>query len=370
MILQGASAVFLITLGLGQLGAIWWGLRGASLTGPYRRLGYGVGMGLLLGGITLLPATPYVLLWVPVAALLSLLVLLLGGAYIAPPPHPDTLFTAKHPLHGGCRAVNIPDGDDFMPAYLLTPSDKDLSEKGNAVCIVPGAGDNKTFFKWRLVETLLRAGLTVLSIDPHGHGDYRHRPLVYPACLSIVPSAVQFLRSQPGVDRVALIGVSLGGAMVLKALAEQSKSRPPFVEALVVVATPLQINYTTTLFYREAWYTLFRSPSLSLLKDATLKQIWQSWSTGGHQSRHTLFELFTLLRPSESIKQLNGIPILLVYSQADAVAPLSHAQSMLQVAPHASLVKSKKASHVMLTLMPQVNMQLTAWLKTQFTISD
>ncbi len=364
MILQTLLTTTLITLGLGQLSATWWRLPGISLVGNRWKLGYALGGGLILLGAITLPATLSVILLTPIAGILALLLLLWGGSYLAPPPHPDSLFSPQHPAHGGCRSVQIPDGQDqdLMPGLLLSPPKSSSQPKvgTQAVVIIPGAGDTKTFFKWRLVQALLETDITVLTIDPHGHGDYRHRPLVYPDCLSVVASAVEYLRTQPDIEQVGLIGLSLGGAITIKALAQQP-TLP--VDRIVIVATPTHLIYTKALYYQEAWRIFYRSPSLFLFKDATLKQIRASWQSGGFSSRHTLTELFSLLQPLDDVSHLKDIPLLLVYSQRDAIAPPLQAQAMLQSTPWATFIESKKASHVMLTLMPSLNSQIADWLQ-------
>jgi len=233
------------------------------------------------------------------------------------------------------------------------------------VCIVPGAGDTKISFKWRLVQTLLAHGLTVLTIDPPGHGEYRRRALAYPDCLRIVPAAVQFLRAQPEITRVGLVGISLGGAIAINALAEQVKSGTRLVEALVIFATPTQVNYGRKLFYRELWNTLYGAPVLWLLREASVRQLRESWNSGGYRSKHSLAELFKLLNPQKNIEVLKALPILLIYSQRDAVAAPGQAQMMRQTAPHACFIESKKASHVTLTLMPEINDYAARWLREQ-----
>jgi pimeloyl-ACP methyl ester carboxylesterase len=351
-------SVFLITLGLGQLISTHWRLHGASLVGPNRLAGYGLGMLLLLAGALLLPTTWTVLWWTLPAGPLAVVLLLWGGSFIMPPPHPNQLFEPNHPAHAGCHRVQIPDGDDLIPGLLLFPPRRD----GPAVCIVPGAGDSKTFFKWRLVQAMLAEGLTVLTIDLPGHGDYRHRLLTYPDCLSTVPAAIEFLREQPGVTQVGLAGISLGGAIAIQSLVDNPAVKSE-VKALVVLETPICLNYNRALFYRELWHTLYGAPVMSLLTEASVKQIWQSWHSGGYRSRHTTGELIALLNPLQNIRYLKDIPLLLVYSRRDRIAPLEMAQAMRQAAPQAAFIESKKASHVMLTLMPEVNRQVARWLK-------
>ncbi|MBN1992274.1 MAG: alpha/beta fold hydrolase [Anaerolineae bacterium] len=378
-----ALAVFLITLGLGQLISTTWGLRGVSLVGANRLAGYGLGFLLLLVGAMTVPARWSVLGWTPIAGPLAVMILLAGGSFIAPPPHPNLLFAPDHPAHAGCRAVQIPDGDNMIPGLLLWPLSPANSPRGEgieekdkragcpAVCIVPGAGDTKTFFKWRLVKALLAEGLAVLTIDMPGHGDYRYRSLAYPQCLSTIPAVIKFLRQQPGVTRVGLIGISLGGAMAIKSLVENGTAEAgagTLLDALVVLETPVHLrHYRRTLFYQELWRTLYQSPVLSLLREASVKQIWQEWRSGGYFSRHTTAELFGLLQPLENISRLKQIPLLLIYSGYDQIAPPAMARAMHQAAPQAAFIQAKKASHVMLTLLSEINRQVAWWLREQLT---
>jgi pimeloyl-ACP methyl ester carboxylesterase len=370
----GAVAVFFITLGLGQVASTALRFRGASLVGASRWAGFSLGIGLIILGAILLPQNFLVLLWVPPMGIITMVLLLLAGSLILPPPHPNSFFVPDAPDHGGCCSVQIPDGDGYVPGLLLFPRCATVEEKetssassvaakietGTAVCIVHGAGDTKISFKWRLIEKLIAEGFTVLTIDLPGHGDNRDRPLVYPDSLSAVPAALRFLRAQRGVKRVGLIGVSLGGAMAIRALADHG-SPASLIDALVILATPVELKYTNTLFYREMWNTCYQAPLVSLLREITVKQLRESWYSGGYRSRHNTSELFQLLRPLDYIRQLKAIPILLVYSRADLVAPPDQARSMRQAAPHADFIEAKKASHVALILMPEIIDQISKW---------
>jgi pimeloyl-ACP methyl ester carboxylesterase len=113
------------------------------------------------------------------------------------------------------------------------------------------------------------------------------------------------------------------------------------------------------------WKTCYRAPLLSLLRETTVKQLRESWYSGGYRSRHNTSQLFDLLQPLEHIGALKHTPILLVYSRDDGVAPPDQAQAMRQAAPHADFIEAKKASHVALVLMPEITHQIAAWLKKQ-----
>lgn len=331
--------------------------------GPSRWAGYLAGAGLLLVGAWLLPPSLSALWWALVVGPVAVAVLLLAGSYIWPPPDPELLFTPDHPAHNDCRKVRIPDDEAEIPGILLTPKEAGAA----AVCLVHGAGDSKTSFKWRLAGALLAEGLTVLTIDLPGHGDYRHQPLSYPEVLATIPASLRFLRAQPQIEHVGVVGISLGGAVAIRSLVEANDSGTNLGDALVVLETPIQVTYSHRLFYRELWNTLHGVPVLSLLRETTVRQIWQAWRRGGYRSRHTTGVLFELLDPLEHIRHLQHLPLLLVYSRRDLVAPPSHASAMRRAVPHATFIETKKASHVTLTLLSDINAQVAVWLSEQLS---
>lgn len=368
--MQTLVSVFFITLGIGQLIASYQCWRAVSLVGASRWWGYSVG-GLLLvlgaGGMIrlTLPEGVWALGWVLLTGPLTLGILFISGSFIKSPPHPDRFFSPNYLEHGGCERLNISDGAEEIPAFLLYPLPEKQTEA--AVCLVHGSGDSKSSFKWRLVRALLAEGITVLTIDLPGHGDYQHRLLAYPDCLSTIPAALQFLCAQPGVNRLGLVGISLGGAIALKTMATAEGAIGADVKALVILETPLQIAYNRMLVYREMWATL-RAPIMSLFREMSLRQIRQSWQQGAIRSRHSTNEIFDLLNALASIGQINKeTPILLVYSRRDPIAPAIFGVRLQAAAPQAELVVVPNASHVTLTLMPTVNRQVAKWVRGHLT---
>jgi pimeloyl-ACP methyl ester carboxylesterase len=135
----------------------------------------------------------------------------------------------------------------------------------------------------------------------------------------------------------------------------------------VALETPVHLQYSRALFYGEMWRTYYGAPVLSLLREIIGRQMWQSWRTGGYRSRHNTAELIDLLRPLEYISRLKEMPILIVYSRRDLVAPPAAALALRQAAPQATLLEAKKASHVTLTLIPEINRQVACWLREQLS---
>ncbi len=389
--MQTFTSLFLICFGITQLSATLFGRRALSFIGPSLWLGWGVGlMGLLGGGVGLLTVAESLTGWIPFVAVLLISPLvtflsLLCGSWIVPPPHPDEIFSTRHPDHAGCHRVTIPDpsvelaetpaNQTGIPAYLLTPH----SPRGGAVCIVPGSGDNKVGFKWRLVRALLKQGLTVLTLDPPGHGEYRHRPMSHPDCLSIISAALDFLHRQPQVNRIGIIGISMGGALTLNALANGRRDRPVRLakpdmsneaelpstnspHVLVIVATPTVLRFNRHILRREIWQAL-RAPVLDLFSEISVRQMRQSWLRGGLRSRQNGFELFRRFAPLDSLAKLPpSLPTLLIYGRRDPIAPPEMGQAMHAAAPHTELRLVNQASHVTLTLMNDVAQQIATWL--------
>jgi hypothetical protein len=139
-------------------------------------------------------------------------------------------------------------------------------------------------------------------------------------------------------------------------------------DALVVAGTPTHLeDYSRKLFYCELWRTVYGSPMLSLLQEMSIKQVRQYWKSGGYHSNHTTTELFALLNPLENIRKIEPLPLLLVYSNRDCVAPPEMARAMFEAAPQAMLTQDKRASHVMLTLAYSVDRQIARWLGEQLS---
>jgi pimeloyl-ACP methyl ester carboxylesterase len=206
----------------------------------------------------------------------------------------------------------------------------------------------------------------VLTIDLPGHGDYRQRPLVYPDCLSAIPAALRFLRAQPGLEQVGLVGISLGSALAMASLAQYPdlpglQGRP--VDALAALETPVALKYSRGLRYGEMWHA-YRAPVLSLWREVSARQLRQSWFTGGYTSRHkNTAEVIELLNPLENIAHLGQMPILLVHGVRDSIAPAAAGRALQQAAPQATLLEVKGASHVTLTLMMEANRQIARWVR-------
>ena len=341
---------FLLILGLVQLAAARTNLRGLSLTGGRRGLGYLAGAALLVGGMLLLPGTLWVLFFAIPASALALACLATVGSITG--RHLDTarfLRPGDWP-EADCQAVRIPNGERLIPGLLLTPPDA----SGAAVCLIHGSGDTKSAFKWRLIRSLLGRMLTVLTIDLAGHGE-NQTPQRWPDCTSEIPAALEWLRDQPGVRRVGLLGISMGGALSAHAAVIASP------DALTLCETPITFQFTRTMVRREMWH-LLRSPILDLMGEITAWQIWRTWRVERGRREIALSELIDRIDVPNQVAQL-ACPLHLVYGQRDHIAPPDHGQRLHQAATAPSkLTVVPRASHLALILMPETNRAIADWL--------
>jgi pimeloyl-ACP methyl ester carboxylesterase len=351
-------APFLLILGLLQLLASYKGLRGASLTGRYRWLGYPVGGILFLGGAFLLSGTAWAFVFVLPASVLALVCLVAVGSLVGRDLDSARFLRPGDWIEGSCRAVHIPNEGRVIPGLLITPPVRTAA----AVCLVHGSGDCKTAFKWRLIGALLSRGLTILTIDLAGHGESQ-APQRWPDCTAEIPAALAWLRDQPGVRRVGLLGISMGGALS----AHAAVAAEP--DALALCETPISFHFRKAMVWRETWNTL-RSPVLDLMREITAWQIWRIWDAGRVESEIPLSDLIRRLDVPGQIAQLT-CPLHLVYGQRDDIAPPEHGRRLHQVAnTPAQLTIVSGASHLTLVLLPQTTNTLADWFAKRLSTGD
>jgi pimeloyl-ACP methyl ester carboxylesterase len=340
---------FLLCLGLMQLFAAGLDLRGVSLTGSWRWSGYLVGGMLFVAGACLFSGSLLVFLWVLPASALALVCMITVGSLTGRGLDSARFLRPGDWPEGQCQAFRIPNGQQAIPALLLTPP----ASTRAAVCLVHGSGDNKTAFKWRLVRALLSRGLTVLTIDLAGHGE-NQAPQHWPDCTAEIPVALAWLRARPDVGRVGLLGISMGGALSAHAAVV---ARP---DALALCETPIFFHYTKSLVRREVWDVL-RSPTLDLMGEFTAWQIWRTWSVEQGTREVALSDLIRRLDVLGHVAPLGG-PLPLVYCQRDSIAPPDHGRRLAQAATAPTqLTIVPGASHLTLILQPQTTHILAVW---------
>jgi pimeloyl-ACP methyl ester carboxylesterase len=340
---------FLLTLGLMQLFSARLNLRGVSLTGGWHWLGYLLGMAMFFAGGYLLPNTLWILVTLLPASAVAFLCLLGIGSLLGRNLNPARFLSPGDWPEGRCEAVDIPNGERIIPGLLLTPP----APGGAAVCLAHGSGDTKTAFKWRLIGALLKRGLTVLTIDLAGHGQ-NQTPQRWPDCTTEIPAALEWLRARPNIERVGLLGISMGGTLSSHAAVV---ARP---DALALLETPISFHFTKSMVWQEVWAVL-HSPVLDLMREITPWGIWRVWNIQQGKRHISLEELIRRLDVPGQVTRLT-CPLHLVYGQRDNIAPVDHGWQLHQVASvPRELTVIRGSSHVTLILIAETNRTLVDW---------
>ncbi|RRR77251.1 MAG: alpha/beta hydrolase [Candidatus Viridilinea halotolerans] len=211
-----------------------------------------------------------------------------------------------------------------VPALHVVPTEG----AQRALCVVHGSGCDKRFYAWRLVEVLVQHGFAVLLVDLDGHGE-SPRAQAFPAIVGSVTGPMAWLRNQ--YAWVGLLGMSLGGAVAVRAVAEGAQP-----DALVLWVTPprLRLNHAA---YRRAQrleaLRIVRRPLLHLFRDGAPQHIVAAWQTSGIRAQIGTWDLFAALDVLGSLARVKPKatrpPLLLYYAGRDAVLP---ADSMAEMA--------------------------------------
>jgi alpha-beta hydrolase superfamily lysophospholipase len=247
--------------------------------------------------------------------------------------------------------LDIPMREGHLPALHVVPR----AGASAVVCVVHGSGCDKTSYAWRLVDTLVERGLALLLIDLDGHGE-NPRTQSFPAITENAEVAVTWLRARYG--RVALLGVSLGGCVAARAVADGV-----VVDALAVLEAPPLLHYTQADVYREA-IALVRPYLLDIFNDCTAQALIKAWEYPPIRAAISTWDLIAALDVSGSLAQIDT-PLLLIYGASDAIVkPTQAAQVWAALPAHAAFHLVSGASHLTLILTPQVLQIVGQWLET------
>ncbi|HXW78951.1 MAG TPA: alpha/beta fold hydrolase, partial [Acidimicrobiales bacterium] len=117
--------------------------------------------------------------------------------------------------------VRIPYGRSWLPGYLLRPDDRPTRRP--TVILNNGAdAQNITLYSYGGADAIAR-GYNALIFEGPGQGSmlFERQVPFRPDWENVITPVVDYLRSRPEVDpsRIALIGLSLGGELVIRAAA-------------------------------------------------------------------------------------------------------------------------------------------------------
>lgn len=250
--------------------------------------------------------------------------------------------------------LDIPTIIGPVPALYVTPHTKACM----AVCVAHGSGCNKTFYAWPIVDTLIRRNMAVLLIDLEGHGE-SPRPQAFPAMVHNISGPLEWLRMCH--ERVGVIGISLGGCVALRAVADTATA-----DALVVLEAPIRLWYTRWHILHEALW-LLQPAVLRLLRDSSPYHIARAWESPRIRARIGTRDLIEVLDVIGSLQRIatkaQDLPLLLIYGDSDAIVPQAQAEQVRQnMPPRASFCLLPHASHLSLPVDPRTLRLIADWL--------
>ena len=321
--------------------------RWAGLTwlGPGRWALLPMGLGLLRGELARpgrlaaalgLTAAPALLIQIGAASL--------RGAALNPPRR------LRPGDHGRYRVerLDIPMSSGHLPGLHIVPAGGAKA----AVCVIHGSGCNKTSYAWRLVDLLTGCGAALLLIDMDGHGD-SPRPQSYPAILEDVTAAVAWMRER--YARVGLLGVSLGGCLAARSVAEGVA-----VDALAVLEAPPKLSFGREDIAREV-AALAQPRLLDIFCDCTPLNLYRAWESPPIRATISTWELIDALDLLGSLGRVRA-PLLLLYGSRDAIVkPAQAEQARRAMPPGATFRLVPGASHLTLILSPLALEQIRRW---------
>jgi alpha-beta hydrolase superfamily lysophospholipase len=245
---------------------------------------------------------------------------------------------------------DIPMREGHLPALHVVPR----SGVAAAVCAIHGSGCDKTSYAWRLVDTLAERGLALLLVDIDGHGE-NPRAQSFPAIVEDAEVAVAWLRER--YERVGLLGISLGGCIAARAVADGLA-----VDGLVVLEAPPLLRYAQVDVYREA-VALARPYLFDIFNDCTVEALIKAWQYPPIRATISTWDLIEALDVRGSLSRV-AAPLLLVYGASDAIVkPSQAAQVWAGLPAGAAFHLVPGASHLTLILTPQALRIVGDWLE-------
>jgi uncharacterized protein len=213
-----------------------------------------------------------------------------GDAELADEPDPEQC-TRRGPRAGD--AVQANDGVGIAAWYL--PAASGVGPSGPTVILAHGWGSNKSRMLSR--AELLQPEYNLVLLDFRNHGQSGETDTTQGVReASDLRAIIDWLVEEKEPERIAIFGVSMGGASALRAAARDAR-----VDALVVESTHATLAHAAQARLDRAGYPLSVPGSWAILLGTLLR-------TG---------EDVTVADPLASIGRLDGRPLLLVSAGSD-----------------------------------------------------
>jgi 3-oxoadipate enol-lactonase len=211
-------------------------------------------------------------------------------------------------------------------AYRLCPA----SPPRGLLLVTHGAGNDALFAFPGFFKQVLARGFEVFTFDMDGHGRASTTTFAYPAVCGAMADALERARDGRSELPVHAYGVSLGGAILLHALAGPLAG----IRSAVLIVTPLRIRFSLGKVLNELRPVAFRTvveqrehaglwgmvPSFGPVKRDLYPLRLAETRPGAFGYVEVLNEILERMELREAARQ-SRVPALLVYGTADRIVP-------------------------------------------------
>lgn len=235
------------------------------------------------------------------------------------------------------RDVQVPVGGTMTAGLLMLPAQAELVPVP-AVFLAHGTSAPTPWAYLHYIRALLHRGVGVLFVELDGHASHP-RALTGAGLAQTAGDALRWLSMQPEVDpdRLATMGISLGGSCALNASAATGLAR-----AVALISTPVRVRMPSSARLSEFMTTLnpealegFREAPPHLL----LRTLRDSIRVASNAHEKGFYEIDILhgltepviddaiqfLNPLESAASIGNTPAIFVNGNWDRIAPAEQA---------------------------------------------